>query len=580
MPAPAPSNESDTPSPPSVPLGRLVFPDYDPTDLSGAWMKCVHLYVGRHQRMTGEVKKLPNPMAVLRRVVGNAADNENEELEIAEIIYYKSALFIGVKYLVTALYNIYFHPLAKYPGPRFAAASILPYVRKLVDGHMADWLLNLHSTYGDIIRIKPDELSYIGPGAWQEIYASRPQLPKSTIGLIPAHDGVPNLINQTNDAEHARQRRILGQAFSDRALKGQEDILKYYTDLLITKLKAEIKNSGEPSIVVDIARWFNFTTFDTVGDLLFNDPFHSLEDAADHPWVEAVMRSVKFGTLLSAFNYFPPMPSIVQWLMPKSVRRYGRMNYEWCQNKITKRIQSEVKRPDFMSFILESNTGRDRMSRKEIDANGSILILAGSETSATTSTSSSYYMLKNPRVYQRLRKEVRQAFNSFDEITVSAAAQLPYLRAVISEALRLHPTNPTSVPRVVDRPDVVLGGHSIPMGRLQTRVGIAVKPMNRSPRNYVDSDVYAPERWLEGKNAKYERDRKELFEPFMVGPRNCVGKPLAWAEMNLILCKVLWSFDIELDDSEKDDDWSMKQRVWIMHERTPLLVRITPRTEF
>lgn len=89
MPAPAPSNESDTPSPPSVPLGRLVFPDYDPTDLSGAWMKCVHLYVGRHQRMTGEVKKLPNPMAVLRRVVGNAADNENEELEIAEIIYYK-----------------------------------------------------------------------------------------------------------------------------------------------------------------------------------------------------------------------------------------------------------------------------------------------------------------------------------------------------------------------------------------------------------------------------------------------------------------------------------------------------------
>ncbi|KAL9043497.1 MAG: hypothetical protein Q9214_003318, partial [Letrouitia sp. 1 TL-2023] len=89
MPAFAPSNESDTSSPSSVPLGRLVFPDYSPTDLSEAWMKCVHLYVGRHQRMTGEVKKLPNPMAVLRRVAKNAAGSENEELEIGEIIYYK-----------------------------------------------------------------------------------------------------------------------------------------------------------------------------------------------------------------------------------------------------------------------------------------------------------------------------------------------------------------------------------------------------------------------------------------------------------------------------------------------------------
>lgn len=71
-------------------VGKVVFPDYrvdDPTG-STSWMKRVHLYIGRHQRLTGEVKKLTNPLAVIRRKndLGNAS---SDELEITEIIRYK-----------------------------------------------------------------------------------------------------------------------------------------------------------------------------------------------------------------------------------------------------------------------------------------------------------------------------------------------------------------------------------------------------------------------------------------------------------------------------------------------------------
>lgn len=71
-------------------VGRIVFPDYhtdDPPD-SKAWMKKVYLYVGRHQRLTGEVKKLNSPVAIIRKraTVGNT---DKEELEIAEIVDYK-----------------------------------------------------------------------------------------------------------------------------------------------------------------------------------------------------------------------------------------------------------------------------------------------------------------------------------------------------------------------------------------------------------------------------------------------------------------------------------------------------------
>ncbi|KIH86306.1 hypothetical protein SPBR_08733 [Sporothrix brasiliensis 5110] len=80
----------------TVPIGRLDFPDYDPSagaDSTG-WMRRVHLYVGPHQRLTGEVKKLPRPLAVVRRKqqqkdsADRAALNETD-LEVVEVVYYK-----------------------------------------------------------------------------------------------------------------------------------------------------------------------------------------------------------------------------------------------------------------------------------------------------------------------------------------------------------------------------------------------------------------------------------------------------------------------------------------------------------
>lgn len=74
-------------------IGRLSFPHYREGDASdsNAWMKRVYLHVGRYQRLTGEVKKLAKPLAVIRQraAPGTATSPDTEELEIAEIVYYK-----------------------------------------------------------------------------------------------------------------------------------------------------------------------------------------------------------------------------------------------------------------------------------------------------------------------------------------------------------------------------------------------------------------------------------------------------------------------------------------------------------
>lgn len=70
-----------------TPIGKLMFPDYSPHNPDDTkWMNRAYLYVGRYQRMTGEVKKLPRPIAVLQKRV---SATEAEELEVVEIVRYK-----------------------------------------------------------------------------------------------------------------------------------------------------------------------------------------------------------------------------------------------------------------------------------------------------------------------------------------------------------------------------------------------------------------------------------------------------------------------------------------------------------
>ncbi|KAK1139326.1 hypothetical protein N8T08_001097 [Aspergillus melleus] len=88
-PAGADSDASDPNTPAfETPIGKLMFPDYSPQTTSPddtKWMKRVYLYVGRYQRMTGEVKKLPQPLAVVQK----RPNTDSDELEIVEIVKFK-----------------------------------------------------------------------------------------------------------------------------------------------------------------------------------------------------------------------------------------------------------------------------------------------------------------------------------------------------------------------------------------------------------------------------------------------------------------------------------------------------------
>ena len=88
--------------------------------------------------------------------------------------------------------------------------------------------------------------------------------------------------------------------------------------------------------------------------------------------------------------------------------------------------------------------------------------IAGSETTATTLSALTYFVMKHPHVYKKFKNEIRNHFSSYSEITSSKVGQLPYFNAVINETMRLYPPVPFGPPRL--SPGSNVDGQWIPKG--------------------------------------------------------------------------------------------------------------------
>lgn len=96
--------------------------------------------------------------------------------------------------------------------------------------------------------------------------------------------------------------------------------------------------------------------------------------------------------------------------------------------------------------------------------NSSNLIIAGSETTATALAGITYLLLKNPEIFRRVVDEVRQAYNSEDEITLLSVNDLPLMLACINESLRLYPPVALGLPRTVPQGGAMVAGEYVPQG--------------------------------------------------------------------------------------------------------------------
>ncbi|KAE9983506.1 hypothetical protein EG328_009846 [Venturia inaequalis] len=468
------------------------------------------------------------------------------------------------------IYNLYFHPLRHFPGPKLAAATQLYTSYYLVTGKPIEHFRKMHAKYGEVVRTKPNDLSFITDTAWRDIYMHRqgkPQMMKSHRLSFEADPDLFNIISGDDDT-HARHRRSLAHAFSDKALKEQEPLIQQYIDLLID----DVRNQAKTGTAFDIIDRLNWVSFDIIGDLAFGEPFGALETKSTHPWIDKFFTSTQMGcAMMEVLDFVGTFwrDTILKQIIIPGIMQSNAQMADFALEKIDARLERGIgNRPDLMSFVLKNNEEGKGMSKKEIVSTFNILVVAGSETIGTALAGALYLLQKNPRVVRKLKEELHQAFANDKEIDLTKTYQLTYLNAVLSESMRLYPPPPVSLRRVVEPEGTTISGYKVPGG---INVGIPQPSAYISPTNFSEPRSFIPERWIETSNPKYANDKRAVFKPFSIGARNCVGQNLANTELRLILSRLIYNFEFELENP--DFNWLDEQTARIIRVKPPLVVR-------
>lgn len=225
----------------------------------------------------------------------------------------------------------------------------LPYTMSALSGQHPKNMLALHAKYGVMVRTAPNVLSIQHPEAYAETRGFRKELPKDPVAVRQLKD---NLIG-ADRPEHARFRRILSHGFSAAVMQEQEPLIMSYVDKLMARLRERCAGGTSP---LDMAKWFNYTTFDVIGDLSFGEPFGCLDNEDYHPWVALIVEStisIVYTAQLAYWRHLDPL--LRRWVMPKDLAQKWIDHSRLSEEKVKKRLASGVTRPDFIQKMVEGS---------------------------------------------------------------------------------------------------------------------------------------------------------------------------------------------------------------------------------
>ncbi|KAI0265782.1 putative P450 monooxygenase [Gloeopeniophorella convolvens] len=448
-----------------------------------------------------------------------------------------SALLLGLFHVVK---NLFFHPLAPFPGPRGAASSRwwLAYMELVKGVNMPDLRAQLHEKYGEM-----ENLHFSNPNAYNEIYNAQNKWDKVS-KFYGGFDVDESFFSKADYHDSKRNRTLVSNLFSRKAISELQYLIKSKMDMLCGALAAEY-TAGKSS---DLYLGFQCFSADTITTFCFATSFDQL--AAPGFRGEVVQA---FDSNLPAFTLRKYSPAIVwllrnlpSWLLVRiSPATRGIVG---LRSGLAAQIRGAPHRTIYRELLNPDATkGRAPPTALELQHEAEVLFTAGSHTVAATLTIGVHYLLRDPVGKQRLIDEIREAWPvlaeppSFEEIE-----RLPLLTAVIKESLRIAPAVPTALPRIVPSSGAIIAGVAVPGGAI---VGQSALFVSLSKQIFPQPREFLPERWL-GPDAK---SLENWLVAFSKGPRSCLGINLAYCELYFAFASLFRRFDVQLDRKRPSD---------------------------
>jgi benzoate 4-monooxygenase len=411
------------------------------------------------------------------------------------------------------------------------------------------------------------------------------------------------LFNTRDRSEHSRKRKLVSHIFSQKSVLEFEPHIRMYVAQLLgewDKMWESNNSSGDQGdgwvrengrLWMDVLPWCNYLAFDIIGDLAFGAPFGMIKAGKDTAPIPASGPSADLTDSKNnvEITHIPAVKilngrgeySMSMGCLPPSYRPYFK-RIPWFASgaadvkalagiaimAVRRRLQAQasgdlaVRSTDLLEKL---QNGKDEdgnpMGREELTAEALTLLIAGSDTTSNSTCAILYHLARTPKAQAKLHSELDRAI---PDTTVDLEGgglpvrvedvkgeKLPYLDACINEGLRIHSTSALGLPRVVPPGGLTVEGIHFVEG---TVLSVPSYTIHRDPEVWSaphgeedwDIEDFRPERWLDLTPEKRDLINK-TFNPFSVGPRACVGKNLAFLELQIIVASLVrrWEFVLE-----------------------------------
>ncbi|KAF1941458.1 cytochrome P450 [Clathrospora elynae] len=506
-----------------------------------------------------------------------------------------AGLYMAFKVL-QALYNVSpFHPLARIPGPRLAAATYLPefYYDVVKFGCYTKEIKKLHEIYASrltnscpIVRINPHEVHCNDISFSNEIYAVGGRKRDK-----PVHQINGSALGQsgfgTVDHDLHRLRRIpLAKFFSRAMISRIEPEIHVLVNKLCDKL---LRQSGDKE-AFDITMAYSCFTSDTISGYSFGESFGLLDQKGWYPNFREPMAAILQPVFV--FRFFPwtkasvGLGKLLVDYMPKDIGLLVRT----LQIDLPARVRKAkadmdagitYDRPTIFASLLQSDLDLLDKEPQRLSDEAAAVVGAGTETTSWAMSVMTYHLLRKPEVLAKLTQELEAVVQDPKHLPGWLVLEtLPYLGAVIQEGLRLSYGVSSRTARIPTEENLLYRGewnkkpveHVIPQGYA---VGMSAFITHHDERAFPNSYAFAPERWLDENNQR-RKDIERSMLAFSHGSRACLGMNLALCELYLALAALVLRVipHMRLSDTT-DDDLAYDHDMFIPMTKENRGVRVT-----
>lgn len=474
---------------------------------------------------------------------------------------------LAVYYIVIPVVNYFRDPkgFRKYPNFSFySGISDIPIIYESHKGTRSQSLLHAHRKH-PVLRIGPNSLSYADPAAIKDIYGHGTKCTKDHFysRLSGSHFHLADVVDK---GEHSRRRKVLSNAY---ALKNLENWEYKVVDMSGRLIKVFDAHCEEKS-VLDYRLWTNLFTIAAIANIGLSEDIQFLDkgddlitsEQPDGTKKKVHFRECLFATgwatsnLVWAYDWYDTLVRISK-VVSSTYRERWNLNKDWngiVNNRATtrwQRYENGEKLDDFFSALMEDKSGKPyNLEWGEIVAEVSIMMNAGSDTTAIALNNVMFYLLKNPPCMEKLRAEVDEVMEDGEVVAPhDKVKHLPYLHACLNESMRLVPPVSFGLPRRTPSEGTTILDDFIPG---ETSVSISGYVVHRNETIFPEPETFQPERWL----GDAGKELQPYFVAFSQGARGCIGRNISYLEQTVLLASLVHRFDFALPSP----DWEPARR--------------------